>query len=65
MGGLMYMMKQGDISSAIRVNDLERRIEMLENVVKALQLAERPKIGRPAKVKDEPKPTESSPSSSD
>ena len=59
------MMKQGDISSAIRVNDLERRIEMLENVVKALQLAERPKIGRPAKVKDEPKPTESSPSSSD
>ena len=59
------MMKQGDISNAKRVDALEKRIEMLENVVKALQLTERPKIGRPAKVKDEPKPTESSPSSSD
>ena len=58
------MMKQGDISNAKRVDALEKRIEMLENVVKALQLTERPKIGRPAKVKDEPKPTESSPSSS-
>jgi len=61
----MFMMKQGDISSALRVNALEKRIEMLENVVNELKSAERPKIGRPAKVKDEPKPTESSPSSSD
>jgi len=53
----MLMMKQGDISSAKRVEALEKRIEMLENVVKALQLQERPKVGRPAKVKDEPKPT--------
>lgn len=50
----MFMMKQGDISNAKRVDALEKRIEMLENVVKALQSAERPKIGRPAKVKDEP-----------
>lgn len=49
----MFMMKQGDISSAMRVNALEKRIEMLENVVKALQSSERPKVGRPAKVKDE------------
>jgi hypothetical protein len=61
----MFMMRQGDISSAMRVDALEKRIEMLENVVKALQSQERPKIGRPVKVKDEPKQPESSPSSSD
>ena len=59
----MFMMKQGDISNAKRVDALEKRIEMLENVVKALQLSERPKIGRPAKAKDESEPTESSTSS--
>lgn len=59
------MMKQGDIANAKRVAELEKRVEMLENLVKALQCSERPKVGRPAKVKDEPKPTESSPSSSD
>lgn len=59
------MMRQGDISSAMRVDALEKRIEMLENVVKALQSQERSKIGRPVKVKDEPKQPESSPSSSD
>ena len=59
------MMRQGDISSAMRVDALEKRIEMLENVVKALQSQERPKIGRPVKVKDEPKQPESSHSSSD
>ena len=61
----MFMMKQGDITNAKRVDELEKRIEMLENVVNELKSAERPKVGRPAKVKDEPKPTESSPSSSD
>jgi hypothetical protein len=54
MGGLMYMMKQGDLASAKRIDELERRIEMLENMVNELKLAERPKVGRPAKVKDEP-----------
>jgi hypothetical protein len=49
----MFMMRQGDISNAKRVDELEKRIEMLENVVKALQLTERPKIGRPPKAKDE------------
>lgn len=49
----MFMMKQGDITNAKRVDALEKRVEMLENMVKALQSQERPKIGRPAKVKDE------------
>jgi hypothetical protein len=53
----MFMMRQGDISNAKRVDELEKRIEMLEKYVMALQLAERPKVGRPAKVKDEPERT--------
>ncbi|CAB5222411.1 hypothetical protein UFOVP378_2 [uncultured Caudovirales phage] len=57
----MYMMKQGDISNAKRVDALEKRIEMLENVVKALQLTERPKVGRPPKAKDESEPKSDSP----
>jgi chaperonin cofactor prefoldin len=61
----MFMMRQGDISSAMRVDELEKRIEMLEKYVMAVQSQERPKIGRPAKVKDEPKQPESSDSSSD
>lgn len=61
----MFMMRQGDISSAMRVDALEKRIEMLEKCVMALQSSERPKIGRPAKVKDEPKQSESNHSSSD
>jgi hypothetical protein len=50
----MFMLRQGDLSSAKRVEELEKRVEMLENVLKALQCSERPKIGRPPKVKDEP-----------
>lgn len=50
----MFMMKQGDLASAKRIDELEKRIEMLENVVNELKSAERPKVGRPAKVKDEP-----------
>lgn len=42
------MMRQGDISSAMRVDALEKRIEMLENVVKALQ-EKNARIGRPPK----------------
>jgi hypothetical protein len=53
----MFMMRQGDISNAKRVDELEKRVEMLENVVKQLQLSERPKVGRPSKVKDEPERT--------
>jgi hypothetical protein len=58
----MFMMKQGDITNAKRVNDLEKRIEMLENVVNELKSAERPKVGRPPKVKDEPELKSDSPS---
>lgn len=58
----MYMMKQGDITNAKRVDALEKRIEMLENVVKALQLQERPKVGRPPKASHESEPKGHSPS---
>ena len=56
------MMRQGDISSAMRVDALEKRIEMLENVVKALQSSERPKVGRPPKASHESEPKSDSPS---
>jgi len=52
----MFMMKQGDISNAKRVDELEKRIQMLENVVNELKSAERPKVGRPPKVSNESKP---------
>lgn len=61
----MFMLRQGDLSSAKRVEELEKRVEMLETVVKALQLPERPKLGRPSKVKDEPKSTQSGSPSGD
>lgn len=61
----MLMMKQGDIANAKRVTDLEKRVEMLETVVRALQSQERPKVGRPSKVTNEPKSTQSSDSSGD
>jgi len=48
------MMKQGDFANTKRVEELEKRLEMLENVVRELQSTERPKVGRPPKVKDEP-----------
>ncbi len=58
----MFMMKQGDITNAKRVEALEKRVEMLENVVKALQLQERPKVGRPPKASHESEPKGHSPS---
>lgn len=45
----MYVERQGT-NLAPKVKELENRIEMLENVVKALQL-EKPKMGRPPKDK--------------
>lgn len=59
----MFMMKQGDFANAKRVEELEKRLELLENVVRALQSQERPKIGRPPKVTNEPKSTQGSDSS--
>lgn len=44
----MYITPQG-INLAPKVKELEKRIEMLENVVKGLQSSPRPKIGRPPK----------------
>ena len=65
MGNLMYFMKQGDIADAKRltflerrIEELEKRIQMLENVAKQLQSEQRPRMGRPPKVKDEPRQTE-------
>lgn len=50
----MFMMKQGDLANRRQIDALEKRIEMLENRLEALQLQERPRMGRPPKVKDEP-----------
>lgn len=44
----MYITPQG-VNLAPKVKELEKRIEMLENVVKVLQSSPRPKIGRPPK----------------
>ena len=45
----MYVQMQG-VNLAPKVKELEMRLEMLENVVKALQL-DKPKMGRPPKDK--------------
>jgi hypothetical protein len=45
----MYVERQGT-NLAPKVKELENRIELLENVVKALQL-DKPKMGRPPKDK--------------
>ena len=45
----MYLERQG-VNLAPKVKELENRIELLENVVKALQL-DKPRMGRPPKEK--------------
>lgn len=55
----MFMMKQGDIADRRKIDLLEKRIETLENMVKELQSEQRPRMGRPPKVKDESGQTES------
>jgi hypothetical protein len=47
MDSLMYVQMQG-VNLAPKVKELEMRLEMLENVVKALQL-DKPRMGRPPK----------------
>jgi hypothetical protein len=47
----MYVERQG-VNLAPKIKELEMRVEMLENVVKALQL-EKPRMGRPPKEKNE------------
>ena len=49
----MYVERQG-VNLAPKVKELENRIEMLENVIKELK-SDKPKMGRPPKVTDEPK----------
>jgi hypothetical protein len=46
----MFMERQG-INLHPKVKELENRIELLENMVKALQL-EKPRMGRPPKDKN-------------
>ena len=53
------MMKQGDIAGARKIAALEARIELLEKAISAIQSEQRPKLGRPAKVKHEPAETQS------
>jgi len=60
----MYLMKQGDITNSRRVDDLERRIEMLENMLKEVQSDSKPRVGRPPKGKNEPGSIKNSDSSS-
>ena len=52
MDCLMFMERQG-VNLAPIVKELEKRIEVLENVVKALQ-EKSVRIGRPPKEKNEP-----------
>ena len=59
----MYVSMQG-VNLAPKVKELENRLEMLENVVKALQL-DKPRMGRPPKDKNGTERTEVNSSSGD
>lgn len=59
----MYLERQG-VNLAPKVKELENRIEVLENVVKALQL-EKPRMGRPPKDKNGTERSEINPPSRD
>lgn len=54
----MFIMKQGNLIDARAFEELKQRVESLENMVKALQSEQRPKLGRPPKVNDEPRQTQ-------
>lgn len=60
-----FMMKQGNLIDARAFALLQNRVTELENIVKSLQSEQRPKLGRPAKVNDEPRQTEVNNSSRD
>ena len=59
----MFIERQG-VNLAPKVKELENRIEVLENVVKALQL-EKPRMGRPPKDKNATERTEVNPTGRD
>ena len=50
---MQLMMKQGNLIDARAFKLLQNRVTELENMVKALQSEQRPKMGRPPKVNDE------------
>jgi hypothetical protein len=52
MDCVMYVSMQG-ANLAPKVKELEKRVEMLENMVKELQSSPRPKLGRPPKDANE------------
>lgn len=49
----MFLVPQGQ-NQAKRIDELEKRVQTLENLLKGLQLEPKARIGRPPKVKDEP-----------
>ena len=49
----MYVQMQG-VNLAPKVKELETRLEMLENAIKELK-SDKPRMGRPPKVANEPK----------
>lgn len=55
---MQLMIKQGNLIDARAFAILQNRVTELENVVKALQSEQRPKMGRPPKVNDEPRQTQ-------
>jgi len=55
---MQLMMKQGNLIDARAFALLQNRVTELENLVKSLQSEQRPKLGRPAKVNDEPRQTQ-------
>jgi hypothetical protein len=59
----MYVQMQG-VNLAPKVKELENRLKMLENVVKALQL-DKPRMGRPPKDKNGTERLEINPTSRD
>ena len=59
----MYVTMQG-VNLSPKVKELEKRLEMLENMVKELQL-DKPRMGRPPKDKHGTERTEINPTSRD
>ena len=59
----MYVQMQG-VNLAPKVKELEKRIELLENMIKELKL-DKPRMGRPPKDKNATERTEVNPPSRD
>ena len=57
----MYLMPQG-VNLAPKVKELEKRVELLENMIKELK-SDKPRMGRPPKDKNATERTEVNPPS--